>query len=93
MPDLPEAVFTASFDREVRVSADRRRITHRARSWSSDYTPAQLHRWIEFYERIAADPRMSASQADVEVLHAARDLIARESNRACPRSPSPTTHL
>jgi len=36
MANRAEAVFTAAFDREVRVSADRRRITHRARAWSAD---------------------------------------------------------
>ena len=33
MTDRSEAIFTASFDREVRVSADRQTITHRAMDW------------------------------------------------------------
>ena len=76
MPDQSEVVFTAPFDREVRVSADRQRITHRAMAWSMDYTPDELLRWIAFYERMAQQPGMVRAPADVEVLHKARDLLA-----------------
>ena len=31
--DAAEVIFTGSFDREVRVSADRQTITHRAMDW------------------------------------------------------------
>ena len=36
MSDRTEVIFTAAFEREVRVSADRQRGTHRAMAWSAD---------------------------------------------------------
>ena len=76
--DAQEVIFTASFDREVRVSADRQTITHRAMDWSGIYTPAQLLAWIQFYERLATNPAMPRANADVEVLLAVRDLLVKE---------------
>ena len=76
--DAPEVIFANSFDREVRVSADRQTITHRAMDWSGTYTPARLLTWIQFYEQLATNPAMSRATSDVEVLHAARDLLVKE---------------
>ncbi len=78
MPDTSEVILTAAFDREVRISPDRQRITHRAMAWSMNYTPDELLRWIAFYERMAQQPGMIRAPADVEVLHKARELRARE---------------
>ena len=79
MLDQSEAIFSAAFDREVRVSADGQRITHRAMAWSMDYTPDELIPWIAFYERMAEQPGMVRAPADVEVLHKARARLARGS--------------
>ena len=76
--DAREVIFTGPFDREVRVSADRQTITHRAMDWSGIYTPAQLLTWIQFYEHLATHAAMSRAKADVQVLHAARDLVMTE---------------
>ena len=78
MSDRSEAVFTGPFGREARVSADRQAVTHRALAWSATHTPDQLQAWIEFYERMAESVGSPTYQADVEVLHKARDLLARE---------------
>ncbi len=78
MPDQSEAVFPGPFEREARVSADRRTITHRAMAGSMDYTPAELVRWLGFYERMLARRDTPQYQADVKVLTKARDLLARE---------------
>ncbi len=78
MPDRTEAVFPGPFEREVRVSADRRTITHRAMAWYMDYTPAELVRWLGFYERMLARQDVSQYRADVEVLTKARNLLTRE---------------
>lgn len=76
--DAPEVIFTGSFDREVRVSADRQTITHRAMDWSGIDTPETLVTWIVFYERLATEPGTPRAKADVEVLHAARALLVKE---------------
>lgn len=78
MSDPSEVVFTGPFEREVRVSADRRTVSHRAAAWFMEYTPDQLLVWIEYYERLAHDTGTPRAQADVEVLHKARDLLASE---------------
>ncbi len=77
-PDCSEVVFTGPFEREVRVSADRQSVTHRAMAWSAVYSLDELPRWISFYEQLAEKPTMLRAQADVEVLHRARDLLARK---------------
>jgi hypothetical protein len=69
--DAREAIFTSPFDREIRVSADRQTIAHRAMDWSGTYTPARLLTWIQFYEHLAKDPAMPRAKAEVEVLHTA----------------------
>ena len=78
MPDPSDVVFTAAFDRKVRVSPDRQRITHRAMAWSMDYPLDELNRWIAFYQRMAQQPGMVRAPADIEVRHKARDLLAEE---------------
>ncbi len=78
MLDPSDVVFTGPFEREARVSADRRTITHRAMAWSMDYTPNELIKWIGFYERMVDRRDTPQFRADVEVLHKARDLMAQE---------------
>lgn len=60
-----EAIFIGPFDREIRVSADRKTITHCAMDWSGTYTPAQLLTWVPFYERLATDAAMPRAKADL----------------------------
>ncbi len=81
MTNQSEVVFTAAYDREVRVSADRQKVTHRAMGWSAEYTPEQLLTWLAFYQRKADQARSPYCVADVEVLCAARDLLAKERAR------------
>ncbi len=73
-----EDVFTAAQGREVRVSADRRTITHRAATWVTEYSLEQFLFWHAWHERkFAMQPRPDL-RADVEVLRAAWDLLVKE---------------
>ena len=76
--DVPEVIFTGPLKREVRISADHQTITHSAMDWSGTYTPERLVTWIAFYERMMRDSPSPYFKADVEVLHAARDLLVKE---------------
>ena len=78
LPTRSEVVFTAPFDREVRVAADRRTVTHRAMAWSARYSPDELLGWLAWYEERAERIGTPMNRADVEVLRQARDLLARE---------------
>lgn len=80
--DSSDTLFTGPFEREVRVSADGQSVTHRAMAWSAVYTLNELPRWIAFYEELAEKPTMLRAQADVEVLHKARGLLAREQGQS-----------
>lgn len=76
--DAREAILTGPLRREVRISADRQTITHSAMDWSGTYTPQRLVTWIAFYERMLRDSPSPYFKSDVEVLHAARDLLVKE---------------
>lgn len=80
--DVRDAIFTGPLKREVRISADCQTTTHSAMDWSGTYTPAQLVTWIAFYERMMRDSPSPYFKADVEVLHAARDLLVKEGTLA-----------
>ncbi len=72
---MTETTFIGPLGREVRVSADGERITHRAGAWSGEYTRAQLTGWIVFYKRMAAECPHPAYDADMAVLSAAQEAF------------------
>ena len=75
---VTEAVFTAPHDREVRVSADRQKITHRSGPRFTEYDHDRFRFWLAWFERKAAMQRRPEDRADAEVLRAARDLLVKE---------------
>ena len=65
-------------EREARVSAGRQAVTHRATTWSATHTPDQLQAWIAFYEEMATKVGSPTHQADLQVRHTVRSLLAGE---------------